>query len=609
MTAAHAGDPDRNALADARLLVVGKDADRLRAVLERAGARRIDTADSPQSAAAALHDAAFDALLAGPDARGPAALEALRAESGDAAPTALRVRFMRGRREPASREHGVLRLPWPIEPVALRRQLGTALRLLRATRERDAMQLELRQAVQMRARLEADLRRAALHDPLTGLLREGPFMQELTAALASGHACSLLLLNLDRFRRLRAEIGESGGHALLRATAMAMEEHLGADVRVAHCGGDEFVAMLGATPEVALERAERLRLGIGALDPARGSPGFGAAASIGVTACISGEAAGDALRRARHAAHVARLRGGNRVHDYREDDPELLDEREQARVSRLLRDALRGDGLQLVFQPVMRIGDGCIDHYEALLRMLDVDGSLLTPERFIPIAERTGLIRELDRWVVANALACLGRLHDVRDELGFHINLSGRAFEDDGLLAHVCGQLRLSGVHPQRVTFEITETSAIANFDAVRRMVGALRKVGCRFALDDFGAGFASFNYLRELEVDLLKIDGGFIRALATNATDQMLVRAMVDIARRLGKQTIAEFVHDAPTLELLAGYGVDYAQGFHVGRPSAALLPRRLSLSAAPAASAPAATADAQAASGPGARTVVAHG
>ncbi|GAP66175.1 PAS sensor diguanylate cyclase and phophodiesterase [Mizugakiibacter sediminis] len=475
-------------------------------------------------------------------------------------------------------------LPRPLREVELAMRVSVAARLRRERRERHRREIELQAAAQERSRLRGLLLRREGRDTLTGLYSRRRFEQALEAAVlavgAGAAPIGLLVLNLDRFRHLRSALGQRGAERLLHEVAALLRAQAGADGLAAQLEGDEFAMLLhGCTPAQTFERAEALRQAIAQLALDAGGEDWSVSASIGVAAVDAQAGAEGSLARAQRAAYVARLRGGNMVHRYRADDRELADQRAHAHCSALLRQALASNGFQLVFQPVVRIADLAVDHYEALVRLVGEHGELLPPGEFIAVAERTGLIHDIDRWVIGAAIDFLQRISSVRSQLALNINLSGRAFQDDRLLPFICRKLDETGVRAERITFEITETAAIANVEATREMVAQLRQLGCRFALDDFGAGFASYSYLKELRVDVLKIDGTFIRNLADDPMDQVLVRSMVDIARALGKQTVAEFVGDQRTLELLGHYGVDYAQGFYVGRPSSALLPRRLRL------------------------------
>ena len=208
--------------------------------------------------------------------------------------------------------------------------------------------------------------------------------------------------------------------------------------------------------------------------------------------------------------------------------------------------------------------------YEALLRMVGENDTLISPQDFLNIAERFGLIRDIDRWVVRRAIHLIAEQQFADRGLFLEVNLSGRAFNDPELLPLIKQEFAATNINPNALVFEITETATIENMVDAQRFITTLKGMGCRFGLDDFGIGFSSFSYLKQLPVDFLKIDGSFISELKHNHTDQHLVRAMVEVARGLGKQTVAEFVGCEETVQLLSNYGVDYAQGHHIGKPFA---------------------------------------
>ncbi len=244
-----------------------------------------------------------------------------------------------------------------------------------------------------------------------------------------------------------------------------------------------------------------------------------------------------------------------------------------------LRRALQEGLFVLHFQPIVSLRDGTVSHHEALLRLADEpDGSLVAPGRFLPAAERYGLIREIDRMVIGEVAALLGAepgrllgdgaLAERRAPARITVNLSALSITDGTMLAHLSRCLVSHGVEPSRLVIEVTETAAISDMERAREFCTGVIELGCRVALDDFGAGFGSFQYLKHLPFTYLKIDGDFIRRLPVSRTDQLVVRAIAGLVRGMGRQTIAEFVGDQTTMSMLRAYGVDYAQGFEVGRP-----------------------------------------
>jgi EAL domain-containing protein (putative c-di-GMP-specific phosphodiesterase class I) len=234
-----------------------------------------------------------------------------------------------------------------------------------------------------------------------------------------------------------------------------------------------------------------------------------------------------------------------------------------------IRRALEEDLLLLYCQPILDLRTNTVSQHELLLRMLDDDGQVLPPKAFLGTAERYGLVGEIDRWVVDQAIRLVAEHQAQGIPLQLEVNLSAKSLGEAAFPEWVEERLASSGIDAGSLIFEITETAAIANMDEAKNFVNRLTRLGCRFALDDFGAGFGSFHYVKYLPIDYVKIDGDFVRNLADSTMDQSVVKAIVQLARGLGKKTIAEFVEQERTVELLRDYGVDYAQGYHVGMPS----------------------------------------
>jgi EAL domain-containing protein (putative c-di-GMP-specific phosphodiesterase class I) len=236
-----------------------------------------------------------------------------------------------------------------------------------------------------------------------------------------------------------------------------------------------------------------------------------------------------------------------------------------------LRRALERELFVLHFQPIVHVGDRTVSHHEALLRLADEpDGRLVAPGHFLPAAERYGLIREIDLMVIERVARLLGEHHDQASRVA--VNVSALSVTDAATLEHIARRLGCHGVDPARLVIELTETAAISDMDSAKAFCAGALALGCELALDDFGAGFGSFQYLKHLPFTYLKIDGDFIRRLPISRTDQLLVRALAGVVRGMGAQTIAEFVGDETTIAMLHSYGVDYAQGYAVGRPRAGL-------------------------------------
>jgi diguanylate cyclase (GGDEF)-like protein/PAS domain S-box-containing protein len=408
----------------------------------------------------------------------------------------------------------------------------------------------------------------ANRDSLTGLLNRRRFQVELERLLAPGgdgpSMGAVLVLDLDNFKYVNDAFGYAGSDELLINVGRLLAGHVSEDGVVARMSGDEFGVLLpGISGDGAVEVANEL------LKLLRGHPGLiddqpiTVTASIGI-ACFTNLGSDDAtglLADADRALNEAKDSGRDRYMMAR------VRSRPTEYESRLgwedrIRRALTDEGFVLYLQPIIDLGTREVALYETLLRMKDERG-LTAPGAFLGIAERHGLIHEIDRWVVGSALDLLEREPGIR----LTVNVSARSLDDDQLLELIRARLGEGRFDPDRLVIEVTETSAIVNINEAQNFAVALRGFGAGFALDDFGTGFGSFAYLKRIPADYLKIDGDFV-APPRSPTDDSIIGAIVTLADSLGKKTIAEYVEDEATLEALIEAGVDYAQGFHIGRP-----------------------------------------
>ena len=424
-----------------------------------------------------------------------------------------------------------------------------------------------------RRRYEDQLQHMADHDPLTGLLNRRAFGRELSDHVARttryGLGGAALMLDLDHFKYYNDTLGHQAGDELIARVADALQQRLRSSDVLARLGGDEFAVILPRADEAAARRvaAELLECvrGQGSRDRDGGRSGLTASIGVAFFDDEPGLAPEDVMVNADLAMYDAKEAGRDRASFYRSGD------RPHARMKRRviwveeIRAALAEERFELLAQPIVGLGGQRARRFELLLRMRDRDGGLIAPGAFLYIAERLDLVREIDRWVVAHAT----RLLATHPDISLEVNLSGRSIGSPALLELIQRLLRETGVDPARLTFEITETAAVANIALASTFSARLRELGCRFALDDFGAGFGSFYYLKHLPFDDLKIDGEFVRNIATDATDRLVVTAVVEIARGMGKETIAEFVTDDESVAVLRELGVDWGQGFHLGEPA----------------------------------------
>jgi EAL domain-containing protein (putative c-di-GMP-specific phosphodiesterase class I) len=274
------------------------------------------------------------------------------------------------------------------------------------------------------------------------------------------------------------------------------------------------------------------------------------------------------LAQADVACLTAKMAGRNRVSIYRPEQSEAVDRHREIVVAAGIEQAIEEGRLRLFAQRIVACADPTQDRYEILVRMMDRDGAIIPPSVFIPAAERYDLIGAIDRWVVREALTFVGKAGRRDRHTYLHLNLSAASIGDASFVAHVLEALEESGVAPEILVFEITETALVSNMAVAATTVGRLREVGCQIALDDFGAGLSSFNYLRQFPVDMVKIDGSFVHNMTTNAVDRYIVKSIHQIAQELGAQTVAEFVEDQATFELVSSMGITFAQGYAIHRP-----------------------------------------
>jgi diguanylate cyclase (GGDEF)-like protein/PAS domain S-box-containing protein len=433
------------------------------------------------------------------------------------------------------------------------------------------------QDVSERVRYEAQLQHMADHDPLTGLLNRRSFERELNQHINRvqryGAEGAALVLDIDRFKHINDTLGHNVGDELIVKVAQTLRTRLRDSDVLARLGGDEFAVLL---PRGGREEAEAVAESILASVRAQSvltTAGRRRPITTSVGIALFGEADGlsaeDVLVNADLAMYDAKEAGRDRAATF--SSHERSASRMKARITwaERIRDALEEDRFTLYAQPIVELSSGEVRQHELLLRMLDEQGEVIPPATFIGIAERFDLMQELDRWVVAHAIRHMGRQRRLGRELVFEVNISGSSTGDPDLLTIIQRELLANDVDPVNLVLEVTETTAVSNIPRAQEFAQRLAEMGCRFALDDFGAGFGSFYYLKHLPFDILKIDGEFVRSCTSSQTDQLLVRAAVEIARGMGKETIAEYVGDAETVELLRELGVDYAQGFHVGRPA----------------------------------------
>ncbi len=418
----------------------------------------------------------------------------------------------------------------------------------------------------------------ANQDHLTGLSNRRRFLKDLNHEIRRverhGQYGVLLLIDMDHLKLVNDTAGHAAGDQIIVQVAGLLKRASRDQDFLARISGDEFaVAYSAMSEDQGFEKAAQLLERINALKPRYGGRTLNISASIGmVTFPHQGKVPVELMAKADAAMSVAKAGGRNRVHRYNETD--MMRERMDNQLvwkDRLL-EALERDSLQLVFQPIVSVSSGQVHHYEVLVRMLEDNGALIAPGKFIPAAEQFGLIQRVDRQVVTKAIRHLADLPADMVNVGFSINLSGLSVGRQDMYDLIEQEIREGGVDPGRLTFEITETAACEQINTAMEFFQKIRQLGCLVSLDDFGVGFSSFSYLKHLRADILKIDGSFIRDIHNSSADQLFVKALVDVARGMGMRTVAEFVENAQVFERVRGLGVDYVQGYYLGKPQSNL-------------------------------------
>lgn len=420
----------------------------------------------------------------------------------------------------------------------------------------------------------------ASHDALTGLVNRREFERRVEAAIRASaeehceHA--LCYLDLDQFKIINDSCGHVAGDALLKQLGGILKTKLRRSDTIARLGGDEFGILIERCPS-----EESRKIADAVLDAIRTfrfsweDKTFSIGASIGLVPISSGdETVTDLLRLADSGCYAAKDHGRNRIHVCEPGDMEVARMQGEMQWVARINSALEHGSMRLAFQPIAPVSERTKSgshHGELLLRIINEDdpNTFHPPGAFLSAAERYDMASRIDRWVIGTAFDWFKRHPSKLKSLNFcSINISGQSLLNEDLLDYVTALLKKGDIPPDKICFEITETAAIANLSDAVRFFEALRALGCRFALDDFGSGMSSYAYLKTLPVDFLKIDGVFIRDIAKDPINRAMVQSINEIGQVMGKKTIAEFVEDEEILRVLRQIGVDYAQGYGIGRP-----------------------------------------
>jgi diguanylate cyclase (GGDEF)-like protein/PAS domain S-box-containing protein len=398
------------------------------------------------------------------------------------------------------------------------------------------------------------------YDTLTGLYNRQGFQRRLAHALTELKSGALLLIDLDDFKAINDLAGHSAGDTVIQNMAERLRELRPAPKLAARLGGDEFALFFDPMPDAQLLQTARFLC--------KGDRDLHiATACVGIAVVQPDCTTESLLGQSDLALSQARAKGRSNWHLYNPADgtrERMLDRTEQLA---LITDALHDNRLALFLQPIIAIQSGRATHYEALLRVYTPDGQILPPAPLIAAAEASGLIREIDQWVLQHAISLIASQPGLR----LAVNLSARSLDNPELPVQLQGMLQEHSVKPQQLILEITETATLNQMTHAEILLNGIRALGCKLALDDFGVGFSTFQYLKHLPVDFVKIDGSFIRTLDHSEDDRLFVKALVEAIHGYGKLAVAEFVETQAILEWVTELGVDYAQGYHFGRPQPA--------------------------------------
>lgn len=414
----------------------------------------------------------------------------------------------------------------------------------------------------------------AEHDVLTELYNRRKFNitfeQLLNNAKRFDQQGSLLFLDLDQFKDINDRYGHKAGDQVLKQVAETLLSLTRTTDSVARLGGDEFAIILPQTDEIgAANFAQKILEQLVQINISFNNLKYKVTTSIGIVQFpLEDQTIEELISNADIAMYQAKAKGKNTWHQFNVDDTTRIQLESRVFWKQQIENALENNRFILHYQPVMNIQSEAIDHYEVLIRMLDENNVIHLPSSFMQVAEQTGLIHDIDHFVIKNSIKLQAELEQINADVSLSINLSAAAINDSILVPLLKRLLKDNNTNADSLMFELSETATSADIIQARDFIELLNSLGYRFSIDDFGKNASSFHSLRELPVDLIKIDGSFIVNLINNDKDQIFVKALVDLAKGMGKKTVAEFVQDAETLALLKTMGVDFAQGYYIGKP-----------------------------------------
>ncbi len=425
-----------------------------------------------------------------------------------------------------------------------------------------------------RKKIEEHMLSVATHDQLTGMSNRHnfhiEFSKEIAAAKRYGRQLGLLYLDLDQFKIVNDTCGHDVGDKLLKMVSKSLQDNIRETDVLSRIGGDEFTLIMPSVEQQGIEDvAKKINQSLSSIEFKIAERIFKISVSIGVVIYPQhGTDAHELLSNADFAMYQAKASGRGQYHVFSPEHDYHTGLTKRLYWQEIIEDALQNDNFVLCYQPILDVRTNLISHYECLTRIKTGKGKLLMPSEFISYAEELELIGKIDRLVLKKAIEHHIQLKDQEINIKLAVNLSCRSFNDLTLFEDISNLLDQSDVDPGQFIFEISETAAVSNFSAAQDLIYKIKELGCSIALDDFGVGFSSFYYLKHLPVDYVKIDGSFISQLDKNTDDKMIVKALSEVSQSLGKKTVADCVENEATLQILREFGIDYAQGFHIGKP-----------------------------------------
>lgn len=440
--------------------------------------------------------------------------------------------------------------------------------------EEDPVILTIGLDISDRKRAEDQMVWLATHDHLTSLSNLRHFNQEFKKTIDQsrryGQQVALMYMDLDQFKIINDTQGHHKGDIVLQTVAQTLLDITRESDLICRIGGDEFTLLIpNATNAGVVSMATKINVALGKQSVEGVEHNFKISASIGIALYPQhGSSVNDLLSNADLAMYHAKESGYGQFHIFSHKQQYQEQLTQKMHWKNIIEEAIAKDRFVLYFQPILNLKDNRISHYECLVRMVSESGTIISPGEFIEHAEDLGLIGQIDKRVMEKAIGQHLEFNKKTTAPGLSINLSGRSLNDESIYRHINKLLTLPGVNPEKIIFEVTETSAISNFSSAQNLINEVKKLGCQFAIDDFGVGFSSFRYLKNLAVDYIKIDGTFIKKIDQSYEDKIFVKSLSEIAHTLGKKTIAEFVENEAIMSILREYNIDYVQGYHIGKP-----------------------------------------